>query len=420
MAYSDIYLKKDKKIPTLLGILIACFIGLFFLRLFTQTAVPSKAEKKTVRRVEITNITSNQATVFWQTDQKTVGWVIYGEKDNGLNKLGYDERDITKNKLPYANHYVTLKNLDENKTYFFKLVDDNKFEDNNNVPFTFRTSPIIKDYKSSDPAYGKIISSSGAPIENAIILFHVRNSFPLATLSKSTGEWLIPLNTLYDKDTYQFISTLPTDKVTLEFFNENQSSQVTTDLSKISPLPGIVTMGKNFDFTTPDNVLGTTRSHDTSSLPPKEIDIAFPKENALIPGYNPIIKGVALPNSEIIVSVHSDMVFTSRIKADNKGLWSLNLPSALSPGEHTITIKTVDREGNPVTIERKFIIAKNGEQVLGLATPEGTVTPEQPIVTLVPTGILTSTPPVSGGNINTSLMGAFSFIVVGIGLMLVF
>lgn len=424
MAYSDIYLKKDTKIPTLLGILIACFIGLFFLRLFTQTAIPSKAEKKTVRRVEVTNLSSNQVTIFWQTDKKTVGWVIYGEKDNGLNKLVYDERDITQNKLSYINHYVTLKSLDENKAYFFKLVNDDKFEDNNNAPFTFKTSSSVKDFKSSEPAYGKIISSNGVPLENAVVLFYVRNSFPLTTLSKTTGEWLIPLNTLYDKNTYQLVSPLPTDKVTIEFFSEDQNSQVVTNLSKISPLPGIVTMGKNFDFTTPDNVLGATMSNTSGESTTKEIDIVFPKENSLIPGYNPLIKGVALPNSEIIVSVHSDTVFTSRIKADSKGLWSLNLPSSLSPGDHTITIKTTDKEGNPVTIERKFTIAKNGEQVLGSATPEGTISPEGPTVTLTPyltpSKTLTSTPPVSGGNINTSLVGAFSFIIVGIGLMLVF
>lgn len=425
MTYSDIYLKRNAKIPTLLGILIACFIGLFFLRLFTQTVIPSKAAKKTVRRVEVTNLSSNQATIYWQTDQKTIGWIIYGEKENGLDMLGYDERNITQNKIPYIHHYVTLKNLNENKAYFFKLVNNNKFEDNNNIPFTFKTPLSIKDFKGNEPAYGKIILSNGTPLENAVILLNVRNSFPLTTLSKITGEWLIPLNTFYDKNTYQLISPLPTDKVTIEFLSEDQSSQVITDFSKVSPLPGIVTMGKNFDFTTPDNVLGATTSNTNSESTTKEIDIAFPKENALIPGYNPLIKGVALPNSEIIVSVHSDTVFNSRIKADNKGLWSLNLPSSLSPGDHTITIQTVDKNGNPVTIVRKFIIAKNGEQVLGLATPEGTVTPEVPTATLTPltsnlTAKLTSTPPVSGGNIYVSLAGSLSFIVIGIGLMLVF
>lgn len=425
MSYSDIYLKKNAKIPTLLGILIACFIGLFFLRLFTQTVIPSKAAKKTVRRVEITNLSSNQVTIYWQTDQKTIGWIIYGENENGLNMLGYDERNITQDKIPYIHHYVTLKNLNENKAYFFKLVNNNKFEDNNNIPFTFKTPLSIKDFKSNEPAYGKIILSNGTPLENAVILLNVRNSFPLATLSKITGEWLIPLNTFYDKNTYQLISPLPNDKITIEFLSEDQKSQAITNFSKTSPLPGIVVMGKSYDFTAPDNVLGATTSNTNSESTTKEIDIAFPKENALIPGYNPLIKGVALPNAEILISVHSDTVFTSRIKADNKGLWSLNLPSSLSPGDHTITIQTVDKNGNPVTIVRKFIIAKNGEQVLGLATPEGTVTPEVPTDTLIPltsspTAKLTSTPPVSGGNIYVSLAGSLSFIVIGIGLMLVF
>ncbi len=424
MTYSDFYLKRDKKIPTLLGILIACFVGLFLLRLFTNKAVPSKAEKKVVRRLEIANISSNQATIYWQTNEKTVGWITYGVKENGLNTLAYDDRDISENKLLYLNHYITLKSLSENQTYFFRLVNDNKFEDNKNVPFSFKTAKSIKDFKGRNPAYGKIIEANGTPLENTVILFSTGNSFPLATLTKATGEWLIPLNTMYDKRTYQLITLASNDKVTIEVVGENQTSQVVTDLSKVSPLPQTIIMGQNFDFTRTDNVLSATSSR-TIEAPNNEIDIVYPKENALIPGYSPLIKGVAIPNTEVIITVHSDTVFSSRVKTDYKGLWFLNLPSSLSPGEHIITIKTVDKEGNPVTVERKFTIAKNGEQVLGKATPEGTVTPAEPTVVtatpyFTPTRALTLTPPVSGGNIKIPLVGALSFIVIGIGLMLVF
>lgn len=425
MAYSDFYLKRDKKIPTLLGILIACFVGLFLLRLFTNTAVPSKAEKKVIRRVEIANVSSNQVAIYWQTDQKTIGWIMYGEKESELNKLAYDERDISQNKMQYINHYITLKSLNENKTYFFKIVNDNKLEDNKNIPFTFKTPQSVKDFKGRNPAYGKIIEANGTPLENAVILFSTSNSFSLATLTKATGEWLIPLNTVYDKGTYQLITPASNDKAIIEVLGENQTSKVITDLSKTSPLPQTIIIGQNFDFTSTDNVLSATSSRNVET-PNKKIDIIYPKENALIPGYSPLIKGVAVPNSEIIITVHSNTVFSSRVKADNKGLWSLNLPSSLSPGDHTITIKTTDKEGNPVTVERKFIIAKDGEQVLGSATGEPTLTEPQETPTpttqiyYTPTQSLTPTAPVSGGNINIPLVGALSFIIVGLGFMLVF
>lgn len=423
MVYSDFYLKRDAKIPTIVAILIACFIGLFFIRLFTRTALPSKAEKKTVRRIEISNVSSSQVTIYWQTDQKTVGWVIYGNTANGLNKLAYDERDISQNKQAYIHHYVVLKNLAENQTYFFKLVNGNRLEsDNKDIPFSFKTSKNITDVKGRNPAYGKVIEANGTPLENTIVLLQIGNSFPLVAVTKTTGEWLIPLNIVLDKNTYQLITSPVNEKVTIEVLGENKNSQVITDLSKVSPLPQTIIIGNNFNFTGGDSVLSATSSR-SEEAPNRVIDIVYPKENALIPGYSPLIKGVAIPNTEVLITVHSDIVFSSRVKTDDKGLWSLNLPSSLSPGEHTITIKTVDKTGGEVTVERTFTIAKNGEQVLGSATAEPTLT-ESPTPTMqpyfTPIQSVTPKPPVSGGNIGIPLAGALSFIIVGVGLMLVF
>lgn len=421
MAYSDFYLNKQAKIPTILALLIACFVGLLFIRLFTHSATPSKAEKKIVRRFEVANLTSNQVVVYWQTDQKAVGWVVYGKKENELNRVAYDDRDLPQNKLSSQNHYATLKNLDENQTYFFKLINDNKFESNDtNTSLSFKTTKNITGFKGIDPAYGKVIEANGAPAENSVVLLHIGNAFSLATLTKSTGEWLIPLNSLYDKNTYQFLTPKTNEKITIEVIGENQSSQIVADLLKVSPLPQTIILGKNFDFTSPENVLSATSTR-TVDISNNEIDIVYPKEDALIPGYSPLIKGIALPGSEVFITVHSDKVFSSRVKADDKGLWSLILPSSLSPGDHTITIKTVDKDGNPVTVDRKFIIAKNGEQVLGSATPEATIT-EMPSPTPTTQLYFTPTPkpPVSGGSIGIPLVGAFSFIIVGVGLMLVF
>jgi len=426
MVYSQFYLKNQTKVPTVIAVLFVFLIGIFFIRLFTRSAIPSKAEKKIVRRIEVANISSNQAVVYWQTDQKDVGWVIYGNNPNTLSKLAYDERDLSSNKNAYPHHYVVLKDLSPNQTYFFKLISDNRIIANNgSATFSFKTMKNNTDFRNREPAYGKIIEANGGALENAIVLLRVGNSSPLAVLTKATGEWLIPLNALYDKDTYQQMTPGNKDKVIIEVFSNSKTSQVTTDLSKVSPLPQSVIIGTDFNFTVADNVLSATSSR-TADASEREIDIIYPRENALIPGSTPLIKGVALPNRDVFITVHSDTVFSSRVKADSKGAWVLNLPSSLTSGDHTITIKTTDREGNTVTIERKFIIAKNGEQVLGEATAEPSITspPDTPTPTtqvyFTPTKALTPKPPVSGGNISVPLVGAASFIIVGIGLLLVF
>lgn len=421
MTYTPFYYKNKTKIPTIVGILCALFIGFFFISLFSKAPIPSKAEKKNIRRIEIAHIGSNQVTVYWQTDQKTQGWIVYGDNEGKLNTIANDERDLPSNRGVYRNHFVVLKNLNGDQTYFFKLVSDNKLiADTGTAAFHFKTPKNVTEFKTRDPAYGKVVEASGSPLENAVVLLHIGNSFPLISLTKPTGEWLIPLNFLYDKDSYQLIN--PTDKntVTIEVIGENKTSKVLTTLSKVSPLPQTVIIGNDLNFTTGENVLSATTSVG-GETGYKEIDIVYPVENAIIPGYNPLIKGTALPDTDVIVTVHSDITLTSRVKTDTKGLWSFNLPSSLSPGEHTIIIQTGDRNGNLVTVQRRFTIAKNGEQVLGVATAEPTVTATpSPTLQLYLTSTPTPKAPVSGGDINIPVFGALSFIVVGIGLILVF
>lgn len=427
MAYSQIYLKNQAKVPTFIAVLFVFLIGIFFLRLFTKSSIPSKAEKKTVRRVDIANLSANQATIYWQTDQKDVGWIIFGEKPTQLNKLAYDERDLAANKQRYLNHYVVLRELTAEKMYYFKLISNNEVISNGaQGVFSFKTPKVNTDFKSREPAYGKVIEASGVPVGNAIVLVHIGNSFPLAALTKETGEWLVPLNSLYDKDTYQQLTPGNKDKVTIDIINDNKASQVTTDSSQISPLPQSVILGTNANFTTTNNVLSATTSQTAAEAPAREIDILYPRENALIPGYTPLIKGTALPNTDVFVTIHSATEISARVKTDSKGVWILQLPSPLSPGDHTISIRTTDKDGNVVTVERAFIIAKNGEQVLGAATAEPSITipTSTPTPTtqayFTPTQAVTQKPPVSGGNIDVPVIGASAFIIVGIGLMLVF
>ncbi len=423
MIYSQIYLKNQGKIPTLVAVLIACFVGLLFLRIFSQTPPASKAEKKTLKRVEVANLSPNQVTVYWQTDQKGTGWVIYGTKENELNNVASDERDISTKKNPYLHHYALLKNLNENQTYFFKLVSDNKLITNtDNKPFNFNTPKSATPFKGREPAYGKVIKPNGSPLEDTVVLIQMNNAFSFSTLTKSTGEWLIPINSVFEKDSYQPRNPTNKEQITIEVLSDDgQVSTVTTNLSKISPVPQTIIIGSNLNFVNEDDVLSATSSRETAGTT-KKIDIIYPQENKLIPGYSPLIKGVAVPNEEVMIEVHSETAFSSKVKTDGKGEWKLNLPSNLSPGEHTITIRTKDKNGNIVTIERKFNIAKNGEQVLGTATPEATITtvPATPTPTRLPAYSPTPKPPVSGGNITTPLVGAASFIILGLGLILVF
>ena len=85
------------------------------------------------------------------------------------------------------------------------------------------------------------------------------------------------------------------------------------------------------------------------------------------------------------------------------GVWKYTPKQTLAPGKQSITITTVDAKNKAVAITHTFTILKSGSQVLGDATPSGTLeeTPT-PIPTLESTESATPTEELTGEEIPTS------------------
>lgn len=424
MNYTDFYTKRSEiKIPTLFSLF---FIGLtvfFITQFFFNTANFSKASKKEVSRVEVTNIFPNQVTIFWQTDEKKTSWVIYGTSADKLDETASDIKDLTKAKKPYLGHYAILQDLRNNSRYFFKLVVDKKLvEKDDGSPFSFTTLDNKIEINNLKPVYGKVNNQKGQPIENAIVLLFVNDAYSLSTLSKNSGEWLIPLNYVINKKTQQLKTVSKDETVRLQVLDEDgKSSNVTARLSNLSPLNETITIGKNYDLLQRSDVLSST-SKDAAQT--SDIDITFPRENATIPAGNPLIKGKALPNNELTVKVSDGRSTTSiQSNADAQGGWQVTLPNSLSAGSHTITLQTNDANGNTLTKTKSFNIAKSGEQVLGDATDSATPTVEptlSPEPTEAETAVITPTTPISGGNITYVGLSSAALVLLGLGLFILF
>lgn len=430
MAYSQLYIDHQKKIPTVLAVLIVCFILLFFVRIFFHPSVPSRAAKISLPRMEIANLSPNQVTIYWQSEVPEVGWIIYGENDQMLNTIVLDERDIQSKKNSYKNHFVILRNLKENKAYVFKIVSNNQLISKSvNTSFSFTTPKSDTSIRGREPAYGKIINPNNQPLENAIVILSVDKTYPMVTLTKGTGEWLIPLNIIYEKDTLKSRTLASDEKISIEIMDEDgQTSFITTDVTRVTPLPQTVIIGKNYNFLGSANVLGVSDTQGDGSKTKQDIDIIYPLKNAFIHGYQPLIKGIAIPNTDVIVMIQGSSNISMRTKTDNQGFWQVSLSNNLQPGEYTIVLLAKNKQNIEETIKRTFSIVPNDiQQVLGVATAEANLTPtvaptamptyqQQPVAT----ESATIKPPVSGTTQMMPLAGGVSLIIVGIGLLLVF
>ncbi|MBI1862696.1 fibronectin type III domain-containing protein [Candidatus Microgenomates bacterium] len=445
MSYTDFYTKKPKKVPTLLAVLVGVGIMAAIFR-FAIPSQRSQATKKGLQTIQITNVFAGQVTIIWKTEEKQKGWIAFGENEDDLSQTGTDERDGN-DYVKRFYHYVTLKDLKKDTRYFFKVTDGNGFLENGGKSlFTFKTIGAIDQINNLKPAYGKIIDKSGAPFQDAIITVEARNIYPLSSLSKSTGEWLVPLNYTVDKTSGKFLSLSPNQPVRIHVYSENENETIVTALvQQLSPVEKSLELGQTYSFQNEENVLSATSTKTTQAF-----DIIFPQANAMVPAQKPLIKGTGVPSSTLVLTLTGGgRTITDNVAVDTKGAWKYDVKTLLEAGKYTLSVTAqAQQRGKADVRQRTFTIAKSGVQVLGEATISGTLSPTAspsptvdplsltptitPIVvlssptpippTVIPTQIASTTPPppVSGGNIYALVLSSVALMLFGAGLMVIF
>jgi len=432
MIYSDFYLKDRIKIPTSVGLVFVLLMAFSFSRFFLFNGTNTKASGKTIKRLEVTNLSPYQANVFWQTDKKDEGWVSYGENEKANEHVVFDDRNVSDSKTLFYNHYATIRDLKANQQYYFVIkASDGLIYDSGNKPFSFRTPTLASTSQALKPANGKVLKTNQSPENNGIIILTVDGYFPLSVLTKSDGTWLISLNSFYSTSKSENKSLSDSQMARIEILNEdNQKCTLNETLSQLFVSNTVIIGGANntcgslqVKAPSASTVLSAT-SH--IEIPQKKIDIIYPVEGSLIPGRTPIIKGVAVPKSKVYISIHSQKSYSAVVTTDADGKFDYLIPGDLELGNHQIIITSKDDKGKDVTVTRNFVIVANsGEgKVLGVASGEPTITlapSATPLPTLAPTSTTISpTTPVTG-NINYfPILGGFSFIIAGLGFLLVF
>lgn len=433
MTYSDLYQREGFKIPSVLAITIVGVISFLVSNFFLSDPVSTRAVKKNVISLDVTNISSTRASIVWRTSEKELGLVLFGDSRNKLSSVAQDERANATSKSKYFNHSVSLTNLQPNIDYFYSLTNEKELLSvNDSTVFSFRTPNINNRINSLKPAYGTIVLPNGSPVKNALVILRNEGNVPLSALSKSSGEWLVPLNGMLNAKTLSLSTPALTSTITIQLYDENGSiSTVKAPLQLVSPIADPIKIGMSYSLPEDSAVLGATTEVATSQrnqlpLNNSAFELTYPEKDAVIPVGNPLIKGKAEPITSISVTVRSakrfsDFVSKSTI-SDSLGNWKITLSRPLIAGSYIVTAKI---DNNPSSaISRNFVIAKSGEQVLGEATesagltqtPTPTPTPD---ITLEPTEI-TPTLPTTGGGIAYIMYASSALIVLGLGLLLVF
>ena len=164
---------KNKKLPAIIGILLLVVgvgAGIFLVQSdtgFIPRATPEFAPQSLV----VTNISENSFSISWVTDQKAGGFLKYGVVVNKLNTVENDDRDqLTGNTGSYNTHHITIKNLEPETTYYFKIASGgkNQFYNDNGQPYQVITAPVLGNISFiMSSVAGFIVKSTDSVLNNS-------------------------------------------------------------------------------------------------------------------------------------------------------------------------------------------------------------------------------------------------------------
>jgi hypothetical protein len=381
----------NKKIPTIIGILLI-FLGIplttFVAR--NQTVFKSSASNsEEPQNIKITNVSNKSFTITYQTDAPTTGSISYGTNEK-LGKSELDDIDKEKGSFsPKKIHSITAEELTPTTKYYIAIISGSNTYLNAGTPFETLTGPDISSSTNERDIKGKLILPDGSAPPEALVYLNAENSQLLSTTTAKGGEFSFSLKNLRTNDLIDYFDV--NDNTIFKIFITNGSlkSTVLTSLSQAESIPTI-TLSNDYNFIQEASLV-STKSARSSGFPSVVFSdenlkpgIINPKDNQSLTNQKPQFTGTSLPNEIVEIAIHSDEQITTQVTADNNGSWTYKPSKNLSPGAHTITIKTRGSSGILMTITQSFTVLAAENQTTGSPTPSAI-----PIPTLTPSPIPT-------------------------------
>lgn len=429
-----------KRLPTILGMLLLLGIagGLWW---YMTNNKPVVVEEMRPQKVRITNVADNKFAVSWITKAATTGQIEYGKVGEKIGIKVSDERDTGEAGV-YRTHQVTVAGLQPSTQYAFRVISEEgaKF-DNSGSPYSVTTGKVIGTTPPAESFYGEVKQANEQPLEGALVYVALPGAGAVSTLTKSSGSYSLPLSTIRTGGGDEYVTYDPATTIaTVSVEDGRETASATVPMTAANPVPTI-TMGKQLDFRTetisepevaqvePEtptifNVepLGNTPS-ETGEL----VLLNPAKEGEQVATTLPEFRGLAPGAAILAITLHSTVPYNDTIEVAADGTWEWTPPSALSAGEHTITIAYVDEAGFEKVLERSFfvstVLAAEGEPAFE-ATPAATVYPSPSPSEEASASPRVSTPstesgvPVSGVMSYTLLTGAVGIVIMVLGALL--
>lgn len=167
----------------------------------------------TVQDLQVSNNTSAAVTISWITDSDNVGEVHYSKNSNLSAPLtAYDTRGQA---FEGYTHYVEIKNLEKETTYYFEVVSGGEIDNNDGYYYIFKTMKEPSTPPGICLLYGHVYQADGTTAaEGAIVHLWLTHggadSYLLSKLIDSKGSFLINIKEARSTDTDNLFSSIAT------------------------------------------------------------------------------------------------------------------------------------------------------------------------------------------------------------------
>ena len=368
--------KRELTIPTILGILVTIgglIAGVFLLNAPLRSLVGASPEE-TPTEVKITNTGDTSFVVSWVTAKSTSGYIQYGEGEKPELVVS-DDRDQEKGEIGiYFTHLVTVRGLKVATNYGFRIGSGKGLYDQGGQLYKVTTGITLRNPPRADVAYGQVVTSSGDPVDGALVYLAMPGTVPQAAITKPSGSWVIPISTARTIDLTSFAAYDPSGGRVdiLVQAGSLGTSNVTTTIANTKPVPQI-TLGQTGNLAGQEPAATPAAG---SKLTGETLVILTPKSGERVNSSQPEIMGKAPAGAEVTIVINSTTEISQTVTADENGDWSYSVPSDLEPGTHTITI-TALVDGVKKTVQKSFVVEAAGvsNAPAKIATPAATLKP---------------------------------------------
>ena len=373
----------NKRILAILGIILVLIgIPLTTFILKNQTVFKSRASNsEEPQNVKITNISNQSFTVTYQTNEPVTGSISYGH-DKKLGESELDDADKEKSSFSSKKiHSISIKNLMPATRYYLAIISGSSTFLDNGASFETATGPNISSPSAQQNIIkGKIVLPDGSAPSEALVYLNAENSQLLSNITAKDGTFSFSLKDLRTDDLLSYFNINENTIFKIVATNGSLESTASASLNQTNSIPTI-TLSNSYDFAQ-KVAPAASKSAKLSSgfpsiVPPKESlepKIVDPKKNQSFTDQKPQFHGTSMPNEKVEITIHSTEQLTAQVIADSNGNWMYKPSANLSPGVHTITIKTRDSSGILKTVTQSFTVFAADSQTSKPTTPSATPT----------------------------------------------